>query len=407
MKKLILLSLFIYFTCTLSTSAQCKRGLVVSNYNNVYLNTVVSTTDLAWTGSASTCTYGTISDTAQARSLRRINYFRDLVGLPSNITFDTTWSRMCQEAALMFTANSALSHSPPTSWVCYTIDGADAAGSSNISLGSYASSAISAFMNDNGAGNTAVGHRRWILYSRGLKFGMGSTSNASALWVFGPQAPAPTIDYITYPTKGFFPAPLVPSSGRWSFGIPGADFDNATVTVTDDAGVSLTVALEPVDDGYGDNTIVFKPSGINTTGPFDEKYTIQISNVMIGSTPQTFTYDVIVVQPVHPPTCPTGLAWSEPDCMCLANPGVPEISATNGMSVLSNPFMENLVVKMKTDKIREIQIINYSSAFVESRTLSGNEDVIEWNTSKWAAGIYVIICKYNDGSIQQLKTVKL
>lgn len=274
-----------------------ERQAVIDDYNNLYLTSNV--TDCGWTGSTSSCTAGTMSADAMSKTLQRINYFRKEVGLNTDITFDATKNSKCQEAALMMDANSDLNHYPPTSWTCYTADGAEAAGNSNLALGSNSSGAITLYMMDPGSSNTACGHRRWILYSRSKVMGCGSTSGANALWVLGNGGnPLPTSmpEFISWPPEGYVCAPLVFS--RWSFSIPGADFSAATVSMTDGSGNAITCSIiSSTDNGYGDNTIVWEPTGIDTSNSADVTYHVSISNVTVNSTTKNYSYDVVIIQP--------------------------------------------------------------------------------------------------------------
>jgi len=161
-----------------------NRTAIISDYVTNFLGSTVSSTELGWTGSTTGCIGGSISQLAQNRTMQRINYYRRLVGLSDNTTLDPSRNAAVQEAALMMLANNNLSHTPPLSWLCYTALGATGAGSSNIAIGSFASTATKLYMDDPGLGNEIVGHRRWLLYSRAASFGLGSTLNSDAMWVF-------------------------------------------------------------------------------------------------------------------------------------------------------------------------------------------------------------------------------
>jgi hypothetical protein len=217
-----------------------------------------------------------------------------MVGLNDDCTLDTTYHYQEQQAALMMSANNALSHTPPTSWSCYTSAGASGAASSNIALGYNSSESISAFIRDDGGGNTAVGHRRWILHSTKQKFSYGATSNSMALFIFfnGTNTKIPA--FIAFPPKKYIPQQLVPA--RWSFSIPGADFSSATVSMNGPSGnVPLTI-VSSTANGYGDNTIVWEPVGIDVSNTADVVYTVTVSNVgndAVGS----YTYSTTVIRP--------------------------------------------------------------------------------------------------------------
>lgn len=279
------------------TPTNTERQRVLDEYNTYFLGSTVN--DCGWTGNEASCTPGTISQESIDQALVRINYFRRMVGLNDDITFDPAKNTKCQAAALMMDANNSLNHYPPNTWTCWTQDGYDAASSSNLASGGGPSGSISMYMNDYGSSNTAVGHRRWILYSRSKVMGIGSTGSYSALWVTGNSGnpiPANMPTCIPWPPRGYVPATLV--FGRWSLSKPSADFSNATVTMTDENGAAVTLTIVSNDDnGYGDNTIVWEPSGINTTSETDVTYHVTVGNVIVDSSPQTYTYDVIIIQP--------------------------------------------------------------------------------------------------------------
>ncbi len=261
-----------------------------------------------WSGNVDTCNAGDVSAAYRQATLTRVNFYREMVGLPP-VTFDATNNAKCQKAALMMVANNALNHFPPSSWACYTADGAEAAGNSNLYLGSATNAAgpyaINGYINDPGASNGAVGHRRWVLYPPKQVMAGGdvitSSKAANALWVVSggngtrPATPA----FVPWPSKGYFPYQLLPSSTRWSFSVNGADFSGSTVTLKDGSGANYSITMETLDNaGYGDRTLVFKPSGIPTAKPAaDITYTVTVANVVTGSETKSYTYDVIVFDP--------------------------------------------------------------------------------------------------------------
>ena len=347
-------------------SGQCNRLETVNNFNSIYLNTGVSTDELSWTGNIETCQSGGVSLISLQKTLERINYFRGLVGLPENIILNNELNEKCQEAALMMHANSSLNHYPPIEWSCYSEDGYDAASHSNLAMGTHSSSSITAYIRDNGSGNYAVGHRRWILYSRANEFGTGSTSNYNALYVIASTVNAPeNLSFISYPSPGFFPSQLV--FDRWSFSIPNADFSNANIEMQKENGTQIDLSLEELANGYGDNTIVWLPNfDIASVG--DQKIKVIISN--ISNSPQNeYEYDVILMNDVngneliHPPICPENYVWNDILCMC-----------DNGTST-----NESLSLKVR----KKIKIVN----------VFGQETQIEKNSP-----VFYI---YDDGSVEK------
>jgi uncharacterized protein YkwD len=300
--------LLLLFTITLLGSNACKdnnyiepvpvdpRQKMIDDYKTNYLGSAAANT--GWTGNTASCVAGTVPNDVNQKVLQRINYFRRQVGLNDNITLDTAKNRKCQEAALMMHANGALNHTPPTTWKCYTADGAAAAGSSNLhSIGGV--NAITGYIQDPGSSNTACGHRRWILYSRSLIMGHGSTTNNNALWVIGGGSPTPPKNmpaFISWPPQNHVAAALI--FPRWSFSIPGADFTNAIVTMTDSKGVTVSLNVVSVNvNGYGDNTIVWEPTGIVTNSATDVTYNVKVNDVQLsGGETKSFSYKVVIVK---------------------------------------------------------------------------------------------------------------
>ena len=261
-----------------------------------------------WTGDRVTCNAGATSQAFRDAVLLRINYFRAMAGVPAQVTFSETYNAKAQQAALMMSVNDQLSHSPPATWLCYSAEGAEAAGKSNLALGMYGWGAITGYMQDPGTGNGAVGHRRWILYPQTQTMGTGDIPptggrSSNALWVFdgryGTTRPPTRDHFVAWPPPGFVPYQAV--FPRWSFSYPSADFSQASVTLARN-GQTLPLVKESVANGYGENTIVWIPNGMSSWDAWpkpasDTTYRVTISNAVVGGTPQTFWYDVVVMDP--------------------------------------------------------------------------------------------------------------
>lgn len=275
----------------ISPADSTNKTAIQKLYTEEYIASIL--TDIGWTGNAANCTTGNTPTATQNKVLQRVNFYRKLVGFPGNVVLNNTKSQKCMQAALISKANNSLSHAPPASWSCYTIDGREASGKSNLSLGSAGSRAIDAYIKDAGSGNYFVGHRRWVLYPKLTEIGTGDTDRSNALWVIGNFGSVPDNmpEFIAYPPKGFMPQDLV--YDRWSFSIPAADFSNATVTMTDAAGKTINVNTEQLKNGFGDRTIVWVPEEINTQSANDITYKVNISGVKL-STGETkdFSYEV-------------------------------------------------------------------------------------------------------------------
>ena len=287
-------------------------------YNSIFLASPGTDED-SFTNTISPCNPGDTSDLFKKAVLLRVNYFREMAGAADDITFNTTYNSKAQRAALIMLANQALNHFPPESWTCYHMDGADAADSSNLSLGNYGWNAISGQMKDNGANNTVAGHRRWIVRPRTLQMGTGDVYNATpatndfdeahALWVVpnvgdpvGTSAVRNT-PYVAWPPPGYAPFPIVPH--RWSFSIAGAGLSAAAVAVTKN-GSTVPVTLETVATGYAENTLVFIPEFTggeedNTLNTWpqpanDTTYEVTVSGIT-GAPQSSYTYEVIIIDP--------------------------------------------------------------------------------------------------------------
>jgi hypothetical protein len=280
-------------------------------YNAVYTSS--TGTPINSTAVTSNCIPGTNSTAFAQATLRRINWFRAMAGIPSSVTFDAGESAENQAAALMMSANNQLQHlNIPTSWSCYTSSGADAAANSNLELGNDGPDAINAFVQDAGASNYEVGHRRWIIYPQTQVMGAGDVpvegnyNSANATWVFdanyGGPRPATRTPYVPWPPAGFAPYQVV--FPQWSFALSNADLSAATVTMTSNS-FNVPVTIQPQTNGYGENTLVWYPSALDptspsTTFPFggtDTVYAITISNVVTTAGPQSFSYNVTLFDP--------------------------------------------------------------------------------------------------------------
>lgn len=271
-----------------------------------YKTVFASSSNLAsgWTGNAAACAAGDTTADYKAATLRRINWFRAMAGVPASVQLDDTFNAKAQQAALMMAANNQLSHTPPASWACYSAVGAEAAAKSNLALGrAGADSVAEGYMRDSGANNAAVGHRRWLLYPQTQRMGAGDADGsvkANALWVFDANiaGPRPSVrdDFVAWPPAGYVPhATLYP---RWSFSYPQADFSAASVAMTED-GAPMATRLEAVSNGAGENTLVWFPGsyadGMNWARPAgDTVYRVTVSNVRVGGVARSFSYTVVV-----------------------------------------------------------------------------------------------------------------
>lgn len=288
-----------------------NRAEVAQKYNTIW--TSIPSATRQWTGNVPGCVPGTTSQAWKNSIISGLNFLRHLAGIAGTVTLDDTHSAKDQAGALLFSANNQISHFPPSTWKCYSGDGAQAASNSNICISSQQLrfGCLDLYMGDADSNNSAVGHRRWILYPQTQSFGTGDTPrsgdawSSNAIWVFdgnyGGPRPGTRESFISWPPPGYFPYQLVPV--RWSFSHPTANLDGASVTMTRN-GASVPVSLEAVQNGFGDNTIVWYDSTLNPSSEpiphrpaSDVVYSITIHNAVIGGTARTFQYTVTVFDP--------------------------------------------------------------------------------------------------------------
>lgn len=285
-------------------AAPAGRIYAQNLWNTVYN---VPTPDIGWTGNLATCTPGTTSQAWRNAVLRRINYFRSMAGLPSATLYDS-YNQESQAAALIMSAQNDLNHTPPSTWACWTQLGYNGASSANLYGGVNGPDAITGYMDDYGL--DVMGHRRWVLYPQTQQFGTGDTPGAPNHWksnalhvfdtpnLFGPR-PAVRDGFVAWPPPVYVPYQV--TFAYWSLSYPDADFSAAAVSVTS-GGVPLSVTRYPQQDGYGENTLVWKINSVNGGWPrpaADTPYQVAVTNVKVGTQTLNFNYTVTVFDPVQ------------------------------------------------------------------------------------------------------------
>lgn len=192
----------------------------------------------SWNGSVNQCDAGDTSDAGRANALKLVNLYRYMAGL-APVATSPARDQSAQQCALMIDANNKTSHSPPSNWLCYTNDGDEAAGKSNI-IPARGVEAVDHYMIDRGA-TTTMGHRRWILSNSLGPIGLGSTSGASCMWVIGGSGSGSNSnEWTAWPPPGEFPAEAAV--------IQGASIDETGWTIQSDSSLSgAQVSIQ--DDG--------------------------------------------------------------------------------------------------------------------------------------------------------------
>lgn len=255
-----------------------------------------------------TCVAGTLRQAAKDEFLARLNEIRARHGL-APVTYSAAEDVEQQQSSLMMAVNEALSHTPPTSWRCYTSGGATAAGASNL-IGGWGTSLplesedplLAGWLRE--GGSPSLGHRRWILHpflgktsygrvSTTLANGRRATAASMRVFSFAGGVPnsATVPAYVGFP-QGDYPIRYFALTDYLSFSVvPSAvnngadravDFSAASVTVRN-GSTNLTVTDVTRDnDGYGiANNIQWRVTGLAS----NTSYTVTIAGVR--NAPQT------------------------------------------------------------------------------------------------------------------------
>jgi hypothetical protein len=228
----------------------------------------VVTTPNPFTPGSTSCDPGTLAAGGITDTVVRINTFRWLVGLGSNVADDATLDTGDQDCAIIAVSNPAglQAHNPPTSSTCYNSTGAAAAGMSNISWGVTSCDSIDLYVQDTG-NETTLGHRRWIFHPPLGVVGVGwvvkggtQFGRAGCLGVFDTSGTGPKPTWYAWPPPGFSPI-TADTKTEWSFHYP-AGMTTATATVTDMAtNMPLSVTTTMLPKYYGDDAFEITPSG--------------------------------------------------------------------------------------------------------------------------------------------------
>ncbi|MDF2697800.1 MAG: hypothetical protein K0S65_6183 [Labilithrix sp.] len=135
-----------------------------------------------WDGDTKSCAAGSMDQRSRAITLRLVNAYRYLAGVP-DLDIDPRWNGPAQDCALLAHANRKLSHTPPRDWSCWSERAARASAVSLVANRS-APLAIDPFIEDPGNEATMV-HRRWLLSEKIHRIGLGSTNGFACALVDG------------------------------------------------------------------------------------------------------------------------------------------------------------------------------------------------------------------------------
>lgn len=271
------------------------RDSVLKFYKDYYLSS--GRVPNQWTGSVDSCLAGENSKEYTEATLKRLNFYRILAGLSPLVQLVEEYNKKAIQSSLIMEAAMSLDHYPTPAWKCFSEEGKEAAGKSNLAL-EAGTAGIDSYIVDAGEGNYFVGHRRWIFFPSLSTMGSGSTKMANSLWVLGERSSENIKpEFVAWPPEGYVPIDLfLDKNYRWSFSKASADFSKSKITLLAN-GKNLTTKKEKNLNGYGENTLVWQ-TNLNLNYVVDElSVTVKIQNVLIDGEAKSYQYNVIFFQP--------------------------------------------------------------------------------------------------------------
>lgn len=326
-----------------------RRNDVLSFWHGVYMASEGYQDRINWTGSHTASNHntgaGTISSVFVDDVERRLNFYRALCGISSDVSVNsgstvmitesdlyepsptTLKSEANQRSAYMiaraYIANDAAdgaSHNPPSNTIGWSEAAWNANAHSNITYGYFGPGAIDAYLAENDAGTTGadnsfVKHRRWSLYQSASDYATGDTpgrfvsgqpvqvpTNSFYVWHKQDELREVAPKFVAYPSEGYFPVQL--NSRFWSLSYPGADFTNASITMQTQTGAFANITKVPGASvgGPGDSTVVWQVNSSahnGITAPIDRFYDITVTGIEGAAVPSSYTYRVTLFDPTN------------------------------------------------------------------------------------------------------------
>ena len=269
------------------------------------------------------CTSGIPSDSEKLKVLNRINYLRAIHKLKP-VKYNDAYDEMTGECALVIAANENLSHTPASSWKCWSQVAYDGCYSSNISLAAATNYDMSAtdsttiidgfMMEENEVPPITLGHRRWFIdpWLNTISFGRADYSDGHGHFVLGSAVRVinrddpddqqdisdTDIKFVAYPFENY-PAELYNDNVMMSFTVisdrnskihngTNINFASATIAIIDPNNTTMKVKNIDYDtDGYGvPNNLRWYVEGIKP----NVKYKVTVSSIMVNNNPEFYQY---------------------------------------------------------------------------------------------------------------------
>ncbi|KAH0792405.1 CAP domain-containing protein [Histomonas meleagridis] len=211
-------------------------------------NQYIAHSSWAWIApsNAGSCDVGTMNPEAVDDTERRLNFYRNFVGLRS-LTFERdTIQLKAQKAAMIMSVNNQFGHQISCT-TCCDEEPIEYLAQSNIHMGSIVpQTAIDFFIRESEYNNYDVGHRAGIFRARYIQSALGFYDKYTVQYVTGAATNNSYSEpYIAYPPPG--PVPLRLLSSRFSLHTSNYDskLDTATASVTcDGAALSSSICYQ-------------------------------------------------------------------------------------------------------------------------------------------------------------------
>jgi hypothetical protein len=318
------------------TPVDVTNPTAVTNYHRTYYQGAPSPLP-GWTGSAASCTPGSLDPGYLDAALQRVVYFRNLAGSPTDtINLDAAQNTSAQAGALLMAVNDDIDHYPtsdtfPTCWPEVGAAAAEAAAKSNLAWsrgwGMRLATTVDGWIADHRV--PSAGHRWWALHPNATSIGFGEAQSGSTVaavqrlpietMAFGWSIASRPNGVLAWPTCGTAAAPAYTpwqtTYPLFSLDKDGANWTAATVSVTRNGG-GMAAPILSTGGPLGtsgmpftflvNNGTVPRPAsdGNPATHDYDE-YVITVTGATGAGLPSPLSCVVRVLDVNQAPTAPT------------------------------------------------------------------------------------------------------
>jgi hypothetical protein len=160
------------------------------------------------------------ADRDSVTALNRLNAYRYLCDVPSDVGLSDSYTRLAEAAAALCHRLGRIEHHPENPGMdeaefeqAYT-----GTSQSNLHVGRGMAGCVDSFMHDSDPGNIrTVGHRRWCLNPVMALTGFGEKERYAAMYAFDrSREEVPDLDFVAYPPRGFAPLSYFADDRAWS-----------------------------------------------------------------------------------------------------------------------------------------------------------------------------------------------